>query len=99
MPSPGQNLKFVPGHVDVLQHRPEEPPEVKVLRSKAQLLADGMRNFIAVQSYAWGSGDREPPARAEYAVRVIDGVQRFRASPDGWQALQEVLYPNRTGRG
>src|SRR6267154_2797418 len=97
MPSPDHNPKFVAGHVDVLQRRPEEPPEVKVLRSKAQLLADGMRNFIAVQSYAWGSGDGEPAAQAEYEVRVIDGVQRFRAYPDGKKELEEVLYPHQNG--
>src|SRR5216683_567729 len=42
--------KFVPGLADGLQYRPEEPYEVSVLRKKAQLLADSMRNFIAVQS-------------------------------------------------
>src|SRR5713101_1973817 len=60
--------KFVPRLADGLQHRPEEPYEVKVLRKKAQLLADSMRNFIAVQSFAWGSGDKEPAAQAEYEV-------------------------------
>src|SRR5712691_7474101 len=87
--------KFVPGLADGLQHRPEEPYEVSVLRKKAQLLADSMRNFIAVQSFAWGSGDKEPAAQAEYEVRVIDGVQRFRRYPDGNES--EVPYPHLNG--
>jgi hypothetical protein len=85
--------KFLPGLADGLQHRPEEPYEVSVLRKKAQLLADSMRNFIAVQSFAWGSGDKEPAAQAEYEVRVIDGVQRFREYPDGKKELQDVPFP------
>jgi hypothetical protein len=92
-PHPDHNPKFVPVRIDGLQHRPEEPPEVKLLRSKAQLLADSMRNFIAVQGFAWGSGDKEPSAEASYEVRVIDGVQRFRAYPDGKKELQNVPFP------
>jgi hypothetical protein len=92
-PLPDHNPKFVPVHIDGLQHRPEDPPEVKLLRSKAQLLADSMRNFIAVQGFAWGSGDKEPSAEASYEVRVIDGVQRFRSYPDGKEELQNVPFP------
>src|SRR2546426_5258740 len=55
VPPPDHYPKFVPRGADGLQHRPEEPYEVSVLRKKAQLLADSMRNFIAVQSFAWGS--------------------------------------------
>src|SRR5208283_2307719 len=74
--------KFVPPHpVDTLQRRPEEPVQLKVLRSKAQLLADSMRNFIAVQTFAWGSGDKAPAAEAAYEVVVLDGYQRFREYP------------------
>src|SRR6266581_3397617 len=90
---PDHYPKFVPRLADGLQHRPEEPYEVSVLRKKAQLLADSMRNFIAVQSFAWGSGDKEPAAQAEYEVRVIDGVQRFREYPDGKKELQDVPFP------
>src|SRR6266478_5752695 len=72
-PHSDYNAKFIPVRTDGLQHRPEEPAEVRLLRSKAQLLADSMRNFIAVETYAWGSGDKEPAAHAEYEVRVIDG--------------------------
>ena len=97
VPPPDHYPKFVPRGADGLQHRPEEPYEVSVLRKKAQLLADSMRNFIAVQSFAWGSGDKEPAAEAEYEVRVIDGVQRFRTYPDGKKDLEEVPYPRLNG--
>jgi hypothetical protein len=93
MPTPDHNPKFVPSLGDGLQHRPEEPPEVKVLRSKAQLLADGMRNYIAVQSFEWGMGDKESVSEAEFQVRVIDGVQRFRRYPDGKKEYEEVPTP------
>jgi len=82
-----------PPPTDVLQHRPEEPAEVTVLRSKAQLLADSMRNFIAVQTFAWGSGDKSPAAVSAYEVRVLDGYQRFRKYPNGKKELQDVPLP------
>src|SRR2546425_2726617 len=97
MPRPDHGPKFVPLVADGLQHRPEEPHEVSVLRQKAQLLADSMRNFIAVQSFAWGSADKEPSAEAAYEVRVIDGVQRFRTYPDGKKELEETPYPRQNG--
>jgi hypothetical protein len=93
MPPPDHNPRFLPLHFDGLQHRPEEPPEVKLLRSKAQFLADSMRNLISVQSFAWGSGDKEPAAQAEYQVRDIDGLQRFREYPDGSKELEQPPYP------
>jgi hypothetical protein len=85
--------QFVPPTNDVLQHRPEEPSEVSALRRKAQLLADSMRNFIAVQRLAWGSGDKEPAAEAAYEVRVIDGSQKFRWYPEGKKELEEIPIP------
>ncbi len=97
VPRPDQYPKFVTVHADGLQHRPEEPYEVSVLRKKAQLLADSMRNFIAVQGFAWGSGDKEPSAEAAYEVRVIDGVQRFRSYPEGEKEFDEALYPRQNG--
>jgi hypothetical protein len=92
-PSPDHNPKFVPLHVDGLQHRREEPPEVKLLRDKAQLLADSMRNYIAVQSFEWGLGDNESVAEAEFQVRVVDGAQTFRRYPDGKKEYEEVPNP------
>jgi hypothetical protein len=86
--------KFVPPPpTDVLQHRPEEPGEVKALRSKAQLLADSMRNFVAVQTFAWGSGDKAPAAESAYEVRVLDGYQRFRKYPEGKKELKDLPFP------
>jgi hypothetical protein len=82
-----------PPPADVLQHRSEEPAEIKVLRSKAQLLADGMRDFIAVQTLAWGSGNKAPAASSSYEVRVRDGYQRFRKYPDGKKELADVPLP------
>jgi Trypsin-like peptidase domain len=86
-PSPDRNSQFVPVHSGELEHRPEEPAEVKELRQRAQLLADNMRNFIAVQSLEWGSANKEPAAVAKYEVQVIDGAQRFREYPDGKEEL------------
>jgi hypothetical protein len=87
------NAGFVPSHTGVLEHRPEEPYEVTKLRERAQRLANSMRDFIAVQSYAWGSGNGEPKAEADYEVRIIDGVQRFRSYPEGKKELKEAPYP------
>lgn len=58
-----------------------------------------MRNFIAVQTYAWGSGDKEPSAQAAYEVRVIDGEQRFRTYPDGKKDFKQVPYPRLNAKG
>src|SRR5208337_2477654 len=86
--------KFVPPpRVGTLQRRPEEPPEVKALRSKAQLLADSMRNFVAVQTFAWGSGDKPPVAESAYEVQVLDGYQRFRKYPDGKKHYEDLPLP------
>jgi len=72
---------------------PRNPPEVKVLRDKAHVLADSIRNYIAVQSFEWGMGDNESVAEAEFQVRVVDGVQRFRRYPDGKREYEEVPNP------
>jgi hypothetical protein len=85
--------KFAPTPLDGLGRRPEEPFEVSALRRKAQLLADSMRNFIAVQTFAWGSGDKGPTAEAAYEVRMLDGYQRFRLYPDGNKELEDVPFP------
>jgi hypothetical protein len=98
-PSPDHNSPFVPVHSGELERRPEEPPEVKELRQRAQLLTDSIRNFIAVQSFEWGAANKEPAAVAKYEVQVIDGAQRFREYPDGKEELgnaeelDEVRFP------
>jgi hypothetical protein len=78
---------------DSPQGRHNDPPEVKTLRKEAQQQADSMRNLVAVQSFAWGSGDKAPAAFAEYEVRILEGFQRFREYPDGKRELQSVPFP------
>jgi hypothetical protein len=84
----------LPPAAESLQHRSDEPGEVKVLREKAQLLADSMRNFVAVQTFAWGSGGGSVAvAVAEYEVQVVDGYQRFREYPDGKKEFDGAPFP------
>jgi hypothetical protein len=97
VPAPDFYSKFAPLGGDGLKHRPEEPSEVGELRQRAQTLADSMRNFIALQSYAWGSGEEEPKTEAVYEVRMIDGDQRFSRYPEGKHELDEVPPPHLTG--
>lgn len=87
-------LEHPPGE---LQHRPAEPPEVSLLRKKAQSLADSVRDFIAVQSFAWGSGDKEPAASDAYEVRMIGGAQEFRRYPEGAKEFREIPHPSLGG--
>jgi len=96
-PQPDFTSKFEPVHTGTLQRRPAEPDDVVVLREKAQRLADSMRNFIAVQSYDWGSGDKEPEAHAEYEVKVVDSRQTFRRYPYGTKELVEAEFPRISG--
>src|SRR5262249_46637397 len=86
--------KFVPRRSNQLERREQETNEVALLRNKAQLLADSMRNFVAVQMLAWGSGNKEPIAQGAYEVRVLDGSQKFRVYPDGKKDLSEQPFPN-----
>jgi hypothetical protein len=88
--------KFVPARIEALQHRPVEPPEVTKLRNKAELLADSMRNYIAVQTFAWGSGNNEPAAEKWYEIQVIDGLQRYRTYPDGKREFTRPHFPRLT---
>jgi trypsin-like peptidase len=91
------NEQLVPRQTEGLQHRHHESNEIVMLRDKAQVLLESMRDYIAVQSYAWGSGNSEPEKEAAYEVRVIDGVQRFRRYPDGKSELQNASYPSLHG--
>jgi hypothetical protein len=76
-----------------VHHRTEEPENVRVLRDKAQDLVDNIRNFVAVQTFAWGSGTKAPSATAAYEVRVLEGEQRFREFPNGKKLLAEEPFP------
>jgi hypothetical protein len=76
--------KVVAPHVNTLQQRPEEPAEVKTLRAKAQLLANGMGNFIALQTFAWGRG-------AERLPRMNPGATNQCTRKDRQLILEETL--------
>jgi hypothetical protein len=91
--SPDIFSKFIPPHPNTLLHRPEEPAEVKTLRSKAQVLTDSLRNFIAVQNLAWGSRDDVPVAVSAYEIQVLGGYQRFREYPEGKKQLRDIPFP------
>jgi hypothetical protein len=61
-----------------LSERPEEPPEVVRLRHTAQQLADSMRNFTAIETFAWGRENRQPEVSDAYETLIVDGWQRWR---------------------
>jgi len=82
-----------PPSSDGLNHRLPDPPDVQALRNNAQLLAQNMRDFVAIQTFAWGSGNKKPAAEAAYEIQVIDGYQRFREYPDGKKELDDVPLP------
>jgi len=73
--------------------RQEEPPEVKLLRAKADELTNNIRDFIAIQTTTYG-GMRIPPQPTLYEIRVIDGEQRFREYPDGKREREEAHIPD-----
>jgi hypothetical protein len=76
-----------------LQHRSDEPADVTVLRQKAQLLADSIRNFIAVQTFEFGSGGNTvPTAVGAYEVQVLNGFQRFR-DPETEEEFRDMPFP------
>lgn len=86
--------KFAPlPAADLPPGRHDEPPDVMNLRKSAQRQADAMRDLVAVQSFAWGSGDKAPAAFAQYEVKILGGFQRFREYPDGKKELQNVPFP------
>lgn len=85
--------EYLPPPSEGLQHRGGEPAPVRQLRESAQQLSDGMRNLIAVQRLAWGSGNHDASVHAAYEVRVIDGVQKFREYPGGKTELEEIPLP------
>jgi len=77
-----------PQAAGTLERRSVEPSAIEKLRQEAQSLAEGMRDFIAVQTFEWGKGDHRPASTDAYEVQVRDGVQKFREYPDGkkWSA-------------
>lgn len=91
------NPMFVPAPANALTRRPEEPAEVVLLRAKAQMLANSMANFVAVETFAWSTRDKPLTASAEYEVRMIGGVQKYRSYPDGERELDSPPAPNLRG--
>ena len=85
--------KLEPPHTGRLQHHPDESPDIRRLRNRAQLLADSTQNFIARQYVEWGADDKVAAASALYEIRVLDGNLRFREFPDGKKELQNLPFP------
>ena len=85
--------EYAPQPTESLQHRSDESAAIKQLRESAQQLSDGMRNLIAVQRLAWGSGAKDASVHAAYEVRVVDGAQKFREYPGGKAELEEIPLP------
>jgi hypothetical protein len=52
-----------------------------------------MRNFIAVQTFAWGKGTQPPAVEAQYEIRAFDGDQKFREYPDGKKLFEYAPFP------
>lgn len=73
--------------------RDSDSEQVRALRAKAQILADGMSNFIAVQTFQWGSNNRPPAKTAAYEIQVVDGSQKFRDYPEGKKQYDDLPYP------
>jgi Trypsin-like peptidase domain len=86
-----------------LGKRPVEPPDVQLLRAKAQAGVDNMYTLIAVQSLEWGrdSTANDPQAIGYYEIRMFGGQLHFRRYPDGkkerdvlpWPPLTTMILP------
>jgi hypothetical protein len=78
-----------------LERRPVEPPDVQLLRRKAQDVVDTMRSLISVESFEWGAGSftNDPQAIGYYQVRTFDGYQNFREYPEGRKEMNAVPWP------
>jgi len=78
-----------------LERRSVEPPDVQLLRLKAQDVVNGMRAVLSVESFEWGKGSaaNDPQAIGYYEVRTFDGYQHFRTYPDGKKEMAEVPWP------
>src|ERR1700741_2906041 len=56
-------------------------------------MADSLRNFMVVQTFAWGSRDNISVAVSAYEIQVLDGSQRFREYPDGKKYANDIPFP------
>lgn len=84
---------------DRLQPRPKESTDITDLRKRAQALADGMRNFTAVQTFLWGKGNHQPVGADAFEVQVRDGVQMYRKYPNGKHWLRRSPEPEGASSG
>ncbi|MHB8486069.1 MAG: S1 family peptidase [Candidatus Acidiferrales bacterium] len=88
--------RWVPQRPDGrLRRRSVEPPDVQLLRLKAQEIVDGMYAVMSVESFEWGEGSaaNDPQAIGYYEVRTFGGYQHFRRYPDGKREMGEVPWP------
>lgn len=78
-----------------LESRVADPPDVQLLRVKAQNVIDDIRFAMAVESYEWGKGSaaNDPQAIGYYEVRTLGRRQYFRQYPDGKKEMSEVPWP------
>lgn len=79
-------------HAEGLSRRPAETPEVIQLRRTAQRLADSMRNFTAIETFAWGRDNREPDLADAYETLIVDGKQSWRR-PGSKKLYDSVPFP------
>ncbi len=94
--------EYQPEASAILQRRPgstDDSAAVKILREEAQSMLDGMRDFIAVQTFVWGRGDHHVEAADAYEVQVRAGSQRFREYPDGKKWLESPPIPGTPSSG
>jgi|SRR5579859_148497 len=75
-----------------LAQRRVESPEVLTVRHTAQHLAESMRNFTAIQTFAWGRNNGEPEATDAYETLIVDGSERWRR-PSSKKFYNEVPFP------
>lgn len=76
-----------------LSQRPAEPAAVVELRRTAQHLADSMQNFTAIETFAWGRGNRPAEETDAYETLVLDGWQRWR-HPGSKRFHNNVPFPS-----
>jgi hypothetical protein len=93
---PDRYPAWVPARPDGrLEQRPIEPPDVQLLRLRAQDAVNGMHGVMSIESFEWGEGSaaNDPNAIGYYEVRTFDGYQHFRKYPDGKREMDEVPWP------
>lgn len=85
--------EWIPSHVSALQHRQAEPDAINLLRANAQKLTDSLKNYVAIQTVAWGQGDHSPDVQAEFEIQDLNGTQTYRRYPDGKKEITDSPTP------